>query len=106
MTREEAIETLKANYPDKCFELLRNAVDIAIKALSAEPKRWIPVEEKSPKPNEIVIISVKGEVDADWIMIDSTGHGRWYRCMKDIVDIDAWMPLPEPWCSRARKKGE
>lgn len=43
MTREEAIEALRANYPDKCYELLRNAVDIAIEALKAEPKRgkWI-----------------------------------------------------------------
>lgn len=37
MTREEAIETLRANYPDKCYESLRNAVDIAIEALKAEP---------------------------------------------------------------------
>lgn len=33
MTREEAIETLKANYPDACFEQLRDAVDAAIYAL-------------------------------------------------------------------------
>ena len=33
MTNEEAIETLKANYPDACFEQLREAVDIAIEAL-------------------------------------------------------------------------
>lgn len=37
MTRQEAIETLRANYPDKCYESLRNAVDIAIEALEAEP---------------------------------------------------------------------
>lgn len=36
MTREEAIETLKANYPDTCFELLREAVDTAISALQAQ----------------------------------------------------------------------
>lgn len=36
MTREEAIETLKANYPDACFELLREAVDTAISALQAQ----------------------------------------------------------------------
>ena len=44
MTREEAIETLRANYPDKCYESLRNAVDIAIEALKAEPikhGKWI-----------------------------------------------------------------
>lgn len=35
MTREEAIETLRANYPDACFEQLREAVDKAIEALEA-----------------------------------------------------------------------
>lgn len=33
MTREVAIETLKANYPDACFGQLRDAVDTAISAL-------------------------------------------------------------------------
>jgi hypothetical protein len=36
MTREEAIETLKANYPDACYEQLREAVDAAIEALKAQ----------------------------------------------------------------------
>lgn len=35
MTRKEAIETLKANYPDKCYESLCEAVDVAIKSLDA-----------------------------------------------------------------------
>lgn len=33
MTREETIATLKANYPDACFEQLRDAVDTAISVL-------------------------------------------------------------------------
>ena len=33
MTNEEAIEVLNSNYPDPCFELLREAVDLSIKAL-------------------------------------------------------------------------
>lgn len=36
MTNSEAIETLKANYPDACYEQLREAVDKAIKALEKE----------------------------------------------------------------------
>lgn len=36
MTNAEAIETLRANYPDACFEQLREAVDVAIKALKAQ----------------------------------------------------------------------
>ena len=44
MTREEAIDVLKCNYPSSCFEELCKAVDIAIKALSAQERkrgRWI-----------------------------------------------------------------
>ena len=38
--RQDAIDILKANYPDACFEQLREAVDVAIIALqSAEPER-------------------------------------------------------------------
>lgn len=36
MTNSEAIETLRANYPDACYEQLREAVDKAIKALNAQ----------------------------------------------------------------------
>lgn len=38
MTNSEAIETLQANYPDSCYGLLRDAVDTAIRALSAQPE--------------------------------------------------------------------
>ena len=38
MTNAEAIETLIANYPDACFEQLREAVDAAIEALKAQPE--------------------------------------------------------------------
>ena len=36
MTNAKAIETLRANYPDRCYELLREAVDMAIEALKAQ----------------------------------------------------------------------
>lgn len=59
--------------------------------------QWIPCSERLPEPNEVVLISVNGNVDADWIAVDNTGYGCWYRTMKYAIDIDAWMPLPEPW---------
>ena len=58
---------------------------------------WIPCSERLPEPNEMVLISVNGEVDADWIAVDNTGYGCWYRTMRCAIDIDAWMPLPEPY---------
>lgn len=33
MTTQEAIEILQANYPDACYEQLREAVDLSIYAL-------------------------------------------------------------------------
>lgn len=36
MTNEETIKTLEANYPDACYEQLREAVDTAISALKAQ----------------------------------------------------------------------
>lgn len=50
MTREEAIDVLKHNYPSACFEDLCKAVEIAIQALSTQPEiirckdceNWIP----------------------------------------------------------------
>lgn len=49
MTNEEAIEILTCNYPSECFEQLREAVDMAIKALKKQygpdinvATTWIP----------------------------------------------------------------
>lgn len=50
MTREDAIDVLKHNYPSACFTDLCDAVEIAIQALSAQPeiirckdcKWWVP----------------------------------------------------------------
>ena len=65
---------------------------------SAQPEqRWIPVSERLPDPNKAVLISVNGEVDVDWFAFDNTGYGCWYRTIKSVIDIDAWMPLPEPY---------
>lgn len=43
MTREEAIDVIKHNYPSACFTDLCEAVEIAIQALSVQPRRgkWI-----------------------------------------------------------------
>ena len=48
----EAIDILKRNYPSSCFEELCKAVDIAIKALSAQLENdWIPISERLPEAN-------------------------------------------------------
>ena len=39
MTREEAVDVLKHNYPSACFTDLCEAVERAIQALSAQPEQ-------------------------------------------------------------------
>ena len=37
MTRKEAIEAIKCNWPDSRYTILREALDMAVKALDAVP---------------------------------------------------------------------
>jgi len=37
----ETIKTLKANYPDRCYTMLRDALDIAIKALEQYKPEYV-----------------------------------------------------------------
>lgn len=61
MTNEEAIETLKANYPDACFEQLREAVDMAISTLEKQ------IQKKSKAPISIWVCPVCGrDVAIGW----------------------------------------
>lgn len=54
MTREEAIDVLKANYPDSRYELLREAVDVAIEALKViKPEK----EDIGFEEDEIFLLS-------------------------------------------------
>lgn len=125
MTKTEAIDVLKRNYPASCFEDLCEAVEIAIKALSAEP-RWIPVKTRQMTEEERwyweehtgVELEAEDAVFFDCQMPDD-GQEVWV-CYKsgtvsedvcerddfcglegngDWSDIVAWMPRikPKPW---------
>lgn len=45
MTNAEAVEILKANYPDAYYEQLREAVDKAIKALEKESSEDVSITD-------------------------------------------------------------
>ena len=106
MTNREAIETLRANYPDACYEQLREAVDKAIKALEAQ--EWIPVKERLPEEDhwlggsgkqfsDNVLISITNREDEDaWSDISQTIDGEWELELPRHCKITAWKPLPEP----------
>ena len=100
MTNAEAIETLRANYPDACFEQLREAVDKAIKAL--EEQEWIPCSERLPEENMTRVLTtvktsrkglnVRSGTYHDGLFMNDNGD-VWEATDKELK---AWMPLPEP----------
>ena len=102
MTRKEAIETLKANYPDACYEQLREAVDMAISALEQPESKWIPCSETVDIPDhEVLCCDGYGEELIGWL---SYSDDQWL-CESDgcaMYDTIAWREKPEPY----RKEGE
>ena len=104
MTNAEAIETLRANYPDACYEQLREAVDKAIKALEAQ--EWIPCRERlpdHPENDDYYLVTIQCEHYDGW---DDyvTGFAEWTKhgwdelsCYIGQIKVIAWMPLPEPY---------
>lgn len=70
MKNQEAIEILKANYPDACYEQLREAVDMAIKALrnAAELIPWLDEcigDDRVTPIERATLVAVKCKVEED-----------------------------------------
>lgn len=106
MTNAETIETLRANYPDACFEQLREAVDKAIKAL--EVQEWIPCSERLPEEKYVLISKKPTKISGDkWCIgiairtVDPRSRKiQWRDSGFGVIQDDnvlAWMPLPEPY---------
>lgn len=81
MTNTDAIETLKANYPDACYEQLREAVDAAIKALKVQDKTVI--EMKLADANELKNITsdiwLLDRINELPIEVEPVVHGKWIK---------------------------
>lgn len=68
---------------------------------SAEPQRWIPIEERPPQFGKDVLVSYRGGVMADWLT-QCEGNAYFYISGVAIQDVDAWCELPEPWKGEVR----
>ena len=97
MTREEAIKTWLPiismgidNMPE-----LKEAFDMAIKALEQEP-RWIPVSERLPESDEeyhtFLVTDNKGRVTLSEFYLSISDRKPYWSGMIDVI---AWMPLPQ-----------
>ena len=82
----------------RCF----NAIYPLIMALpSAQPEpQWIPCSERLPAYGEDVLISIGGYCNVGHIVsVNEEERYNWYFSGWYHLpnDVDAWMPLPEPW---------
>lgn len=84
MTNAEAIETLRANYPDACYEQLREAVDAAIEALKTQ--------------DAVEVVRCK---DCKWW---KTNY-MWNGSERKVCVIEAYEPVrnEEDYCSRGER---
>ena len=68
---------------------------------SAQPeKRWIPCRERLPAYGEDVLISIGGYCNVGHIVpVNEEEQYNWYFSGWYHLpnDVDAWMPLPEPY---------
>lgn len=116
MTLDEAIERYISNAEyERTHGNLQGCLDFKqlaewlkeLKQLS-EQIRWIPVSERPPKENKTVIASTKYGVypeakytkEYGWEWAYEAGADYW----RELKDVTAWMPLPEPY--KAESEGE
>ena len=106
MTREDAIEAIKCNWPDSRYTILREALDMAISALrQQEHPQWISVKDRLPdcmgevlvivsgKPHENVTLDGAYEI-AEYDPVEGWILEMWPEWCSGVVTH--WMPLPEP----------
>lgn len=78
--------------------LIQNGI---IQLPSAQPEpQWIPCSERLPAYGEDVLISIGGYCDVGHIVsVNEEERYNWYFSGWYHLpnDVDAWMPLPEPW---------
>ena len=105
MTREEAIQRLKANRDAMYFPETIEALDMAIEALQ-EDSDWIPLSHDGgglgtdfpyERDGEWIIVTDGKSISVERIKKDAYDHfypnGRWF----ELDDVIAWMPLPKPY---------
>ena len=68
MTREEAIEAIKCNWPDSRYTILREALDMAVSALRQQGVPGEDVGKNEPLTNAQKIRSMSDEELAEIIM--------------------------------------
>ena len=108
ISRQDAIDTIRKFQTYKLFEkdnmLLVDQAEVMTELMmlpSAEPQ-WIPVSERLPERNEIVLVSYKTTNKVHMCKyLDDGSENPWWSYNDDCSAwnnvILAWMPLPPPY---------
>ena len=81
MTREEAIEAIKCNWPDSRYTILREALDMAISALRQQET----VTDRH-QLNEPLTLDELRKMDNQPVWIEDVGEYKWHGSGWAIVD--------------------
>lgn len=74
---------------------------------TTERPQWIPCSERLPKPNELVVASLKTGVQLCEYLADGSSDSWFSTTDNRFVYnrlIKAWMPLPEPYKGEGEKE--
>ena len=121
MTRKEAIKWLKVintkkfgwdeyamqdsqtEIRERCEQGVREAIDMAIEALSADAVQgWIPCSERLPSKSGDYLCTIPLDADETYTEVLTFHKGRFYEDDDEWGatyhdDVLAWMPLPKPY---------
>lgn len=79
-------------------ELQQTVTDLSLENYLLKNKiegmKWIPVTDRLPKINQIVLVTEDGEVK---LCTYEHWYGYGYGFYGSRGNVTAWMPLPEPW---------
>lgn len=95
MTLEEAIKTLETNYPDACFEQLREAVDAAIEALKAQDAAGDTISRAAAIEAILSRTNCKSVRDLYEYNAEHDLHMMWTGGIVDAIDMVIGVPSAE-----------
>ena len=98
--REAAIKEIRKYFAGLPIRVHYDMLELVRNLPSAH--QWIPVSERLPSSDDWVIVTVLDEsgdtpyryTDLGWYL---DAANCWIRDAKQITDVIAWMPLPEPY---------
>lgn len=85
--------------PDGCSAWNCSFIDRDEAARAYTRTRWIPVEERLPETDEIVLVSGRNP-NGTAEVLRAYHNGRNWIGAGVIIDVLAWMPEPEPYQAR------